>query len=333
MTYEKSHFLYLNLADGDLNSFMPAWAAYRGLVASSGATAPEGTFLSPHFVRLLKEQASIKLEKELVLERLRANRYPESVSRLSCIYAWTDRATANHVIDFWDAQGRHFHPDFLVEVGFNAKRPPTIADSRWIDKYIINSETPLAELGHDWMESYWSGAVYPWNGEAELPQEPLWECLIDGVGAVWGSDNLRMSGYRLVQTLAPKALGVLELGRIGADLCVRFARQDLWRFGQVAPRLHLKNDEPHISYTLNHEKSLMDGIFECLDENLIEPAAVNGTALLQLDTGQTLPDLRQLSFDLNWLKSDKTLSSLVRDAISTSNSVELPAPCRQQLGS
>jgi hypothetical protein len=54
---------------------------------------------------------------------------------------------------YWLGQGRHFAEEFLVEVGFWSEEEP-IVDTRWIDHFVINSKTALANEGIERMDSY-----------------------------------------------------------------------------------------------------------------------------------------------------------------------------------
>ena len=88
--YDGVHWLYLNLADANIYSFVPAWAAYRGLIATPNVLLnPEHKKthlgLTPHLIRLFRNQNTNALEKELSLEEVRRLRYPASISRLNCI--------------------------------------------------------------------------------------------------------------------------------------------------------------------------------------------------------------------------------------------------------
>jgi len=170
--YTGHHWLYLNLAEGDLNSFLPAWAAYRGILATPSVAMPHSarqTYLglTPHIVRLFRDADAIALEKELELEAIRRERYPNAVSRLNCIYCWSDEATAKIAPEFWSAQGRHFNERYLAEIGVHAAKNPTLVDTRWIDKFVFLSSEPLEKISTEWIDHYWQGKVFP--GKAKKP--------------------------------------------------------------------------------------------------------------------------------------------------------------------
>jgi hypothetical protein len=315
---EGRHLLYLNLAQDDLNSFLPAWAAYRGVLATPRYVFNEEErkthlALAPHLVGLFRRRNLIALEKEFVLKGVRMARYPECVSRISCIYAWPDETIARVAPLYWAAQGKHFSAEFLVEVGFWSERDPTVVDTRWIDKYIINSTTPLAQEGADWMDNYWKGEPFPYAGEKDLPQEPMWECLIDGMGLIW-SREMQMKGFEIVSRIAPNCLGILEHGRLGADLCARFGEKDLWQFGQIVPFIvkDRQNGSPRVDHIMmNHKDDVMWAIAERM-KGKIQKKEINWEALKQFKAGtQTLPDLRPLQVDLSWLSDKNPLEAHV----------------------
>jgi hypothetical protein len=123
--YTSNHWLYLNIAEQSLNSFLPAWAAYRGVLATPNEALDPGTRrthlgLTPHLVRLFRNKEGIALQKELALERVRRAKFQRAISRLSCIYSWPDEATARLAPKFRANQGRHFDERYLVEVGDKA---------------------------------------------------------------------------------------------------------------------------------------------------------------------------------------------------------------------
>jgi hypothetical protein len=106
--YEARHLLYLNLADDDVWSFLPAWAAYRGMLSTpryffSDEERRTRLALTPHLVGLFRKHNLIALEKEFALEAVRMTRHPQCGSRVPCIYAWPDETIA-HVAP---AIGRH----------------------------------------------------------------------------------------------------------------------------------------------------------------------------------------------------------------------------------
>ncbi len=187
--------------------------------------------------------------------------------------------------------------------------PPTHADTRWIDRYIMNSPDPLNEIGVDWMDEYWRGTKYPWRGDLDIPEQPLIECLVDGTALIYGTE-LRMEGYSLVEKLAPDLVGILEKGRLGVDLYARFDGSDEWRLGQIVPTL--MTNEERTALVVRH--------LICMDEKLaglinkkvpsvgIKPDEINHAALeVFRKDNLKLPDLRLVDVDASWLSSNPIL--------------------------
>jgi hypothetical protein len=314
--YEAFHWLYLNIAERDVNSFVPAWAAYRGIIATPNISlTPEQrkTYLglTPHLVRLLRNRDVIALEKELMIEQIRRSNFRNSISRLSCIYCWQDEATARLAPRYWSNQGKHFDERYLVEIGVSASKSPTIVDTRWIDKYLNNSMQPLKDLGIEWIKEYWRGARYPWNGETDLPEQPLMECLVDGTAAIYGT-ALRMEAYSLVERLAPDSIGILEKGRLGVDLCARFNCIDEWRLGQLVPVLlaDKKKAALRVSHLILADEVFSASINEKINSGFFKSDEVNFKALevFKKDT-LTLPDLEHINADTSWLLEQPTLNT------------------------
>ena len=204
MFSSRSFFLYLNI-----DVFSAAWNAYRGqLITSSNYGTPEFRPLSYWPLRLLQERRVLRIQKELMLEQVRRQFYPTSVSRLHGIYLWEDEQSARHGERWRDTEGNHFHPDYLVEIGFTYSKLSRV-DTNWIDKYLLPDSVP-PEWNAPWMHKYWAGEACPGN-------KPLWECITEGRGLIKDT-TIRMQAYNKVAAAAPKSLGQLELGRFAMEM-------------------------------------------------------------------------------------------------------------------
>jgi hypothetical protein len=184
-----------------------------------------------------------------------------------------------------------------------------VVDTRWIDRFVINSKEPLEKIGSNWIEEYWRGSRYPWNGESDIPKEPLMECLVEGTAVIYGT-KLRMEAYSLVDKLAPESVGILEKGRLGVDLCTRFNGTDEWRLGQIVPML--MTDEARKTLwvrNLIHRKVPLAGI---------RAEEINSQALkvFEKDTIR-LPDLRILDVDLSWISQQQVLLGQVHSLLTS----------------
>lgn len=322
--YSGHHWVYLNLAEHSLNSFIPAWAAYRGMLATPNILlAPESRKthlgLTPHLVRLLRNKDAIALEKEIALENIRRLHYPTKISRLNCIYCWPDEATAKLAQKYWGNQGKHFDEKYLVEIGTHGQAP-TIVDTRWIDHFIILSKEPLSLTNIDWMHHYWRGDLYSWKGETDIPNSPLMECLFNGTAMIWGSTSLRMEAFSIVEQFAPESVGILEKGRLGVDLATRFNGGDEWRLGQQVSVLI--SDKERQSIWVRNILCLDEKLTKIINEKTlqhIKREEINYKALRVFEKDSLrLPDLRPLEFELDWMRSTPELNDSVHSLFKTS---------------
>ncbi len=161
---EQVFYVYLNI-----DAFPAAWAAYRGQLISSSVYGTESFRPVSYWVaRLFRENTLIRLQKELLVEDIRRKYYPEKVSRLQGMYFWGDEKSAEHAEKWREEEGHYFDKDFLVEVGFSCIKPPTRADTTWIDDYLINDEVPCEPGNTNWIHEYWKGNPQPYK-------EPKWE--------------------------------------------------------------------------------------------------------------------------------------------------------------
>ena len=206
VSWKETRWIYLNIDDPFV-----AWETYRGclLTGFAGAIPPEWRPISLLLASAIQRDDLVRLQHELFMERVRLAEYPQTVSRVRGMYFFPDRETANRAATEWDGSPAHFKPDRLVEVGF--MHPPRTSqhDSNWIDRYMFEDrhfDTP--DL--DWIRPYWSGMPF-------IEAKPIWEVLMEGVGWVWGTAT-RKAAYELLEDRFPESLGILEVGRIAADL-------------------------------------------------------------------------------------------------------------------
>jgi len=311
--YTGHHWLYMNISEGSLNNFIPAWALYRGIIATPNVIlTPSARHthlgLTPHLVRLFRNKDDVALRKEIALEIIRRTHYPNAISRLNCIYCWPDEATARIAPRYWSNQGAHFHEKYLVEIGVSSDRNPSIHDTRWIDRFVILSKEPLEKIGTEWIHEYWRGSTYPWSNETTIPSDPLLECLIDGTALIW-TNSLKMDAYSMIERMAPLSVGILEKGRLGVDLCARFNGQDEWRLGQLASVL--MSDQDRQQLWIRNIIHMDDGLAKKINEGVqkhIKAEEINGKALAVFERDTiAVPDLRALEINLDWINADPEL--------------------------
>ncbi|MEQ1680641.1 MAG: hypothetical protein ABL950_08570 [Nitrospira sp.] len=302
MIPSRSFFLYLNI------DFVPAaWSAYRGqLITPSNYGTVDFRPLSYWPVRLLRERHVSRMQKELMLEQVRRQFYPAAVSRLQGIYLWEDEQSAKRGERWRDTEGSHFHPDYLVEVGFTYSQLSRV-DTNWIDKYLLpDSMSP--ERNADWMYKYWAGEACPGD-------EPLWECIAEGRGLIYGT-SIRMQAYEKVAAAAPESLGQLELGRIALEMGSNL-------YHSMPFILSTGNGGFHVSYYLdtndhNHDFMVRAGRFikEVAEK---DRSHINWDALNFLRGDTKVPDLRTLGFTFNCQEFHIDEQTLIDGVVSRHN--------------
>lgn len=147
---------------------------------------------------LLKDRQRTRLQKELKLEEIPRDFYPHQVSRLHGRYLWGDEASAVRGQQRWGtAAGKHFHPDYLVELNFTYSAMSQV-DTTWIDECLLPDSVPFDKHNVDWMHCYWKGEACP-------NSDPLWEYIVEGRGVIGGT-ALRTKAYEVVKQHAPLSL-------------------------------------------------------------------------------------------------------------------------------
>ena len=173
-----------------------AWSAYRGiLITPSSAQVPGGRFVSWWLCNLLRNP--VHLERELALERVREQQFPERISRLVGLFCFMDKTCAVRAVRW----GGHFRAENLVELSFSEAKGRDQLDANWIT---YGAKSPNKE----WMSRYWQGDPYPYA-------EPVWETLVEGKVVVLGTD-IRERAYQVVCATWPDSLMFLEISRLGA---------------------------------------------------------------------------------------------------------------------
>ena len=224
------------VADGYvfLNIQLPhcAWAAYRGALVSCPST---GGFVSSWTVsmlraRMLQNAVSQIASREMELEKVRKQRFPNRTSRLKGLYCFLDLESAKRASSLWD--GDHFALNKLAELNLEEAQGQDRLDSNWI------TYSDSFSSADEWMPRYWEGDPYP--GE-----EPIWETLLQGRAFVLGTD-LRKRAYDVVTSYWPDSLALLEIARLGA-----WAGSDI---GNIAAFL----SEDTAEYTLKYYIDMCD---------------------------------------------------------------------------
>ena len=194
------------VADGYvfLNVQLPhvAWAAYRGVLVSCPST---GGFVSSWTVSMLRASmlqnaARQIVNREMKLEKVRKQRFPNRISRLEGFYCFLDQESAKRASSLW--YGDHFGLNNLAELSLEESQGRDRLDSNWI------TSGPNAFHSDQWMPRYWEGEPFP--GE-----EPVWETLVQGRVTVLCT-GFRQRAYDVVKSYWPESLGWLAIARLGA---------------------------------------------------------------------------------------------------------------------
>lgn len=263
--------VYLNVSDP-----LVAWLVYRGEIVSC-AQAHERS-LSFWFTRYLAAEASAQrrrqvFRQELILEELRAQQYPDAVSRLTGFYVFADEPSAQAANQRWG----FLRPDFLVEVALRPGSRTSRHDAEWITHY-------LGDAGaRDWMSAYLRGD--------QSGSDPIWELLVDGRALVLGTE-LREAAYETVKAKWPTSLPLLELSRVAADL-----DSDL---GLISAISRVDGDHISVDYAVNFVDATNPAFLTRL-ENFEGP---KDTEDLGPQSGLIVPDLRDRGLELGrWASS------------------------------
>lgn len=236
-------------------------------------------------VHLLKDRQRTRLQKELRLEEIRRDFYPQQVSRLHGLYLWGDEASSVRGQQRWGtAAGTHFHSDYLVELSFTYSAMSRV-DTTWIDECLLPDTSPVDRNNVDWMHRYWKGEPYP-------NSDPLWEYIVEGRGAIWGT-ALRTKAYEVVRQHAPLSLGQLELGRIAVEL-----GSDLYH---IAPFIRRIDRTKFIVDYFGDERDSTDDFMTKLGQYIsqADPSHIRWEAINLLRETTYRLDLRRLSFGID----------------------------------
>ena len=134
-----------------------AWAAYRGVLVSCPSTVG---FVSFWHASMLQNATSQIASREMELEKVRKQRFPNRTSRLKGLYCFLDLESAKRA-SLWD--GDHFTLNNLAELALKRLKTEIV----WTR---TGSRAPEAFPSDQWMPRYWEGDPFP-------DKEPIWETL------------------------------------------------------------------------------------------------------------------------------------------------------------
>jgi hypothetical protein len=289
----------------NLEHFGVAWSVYRGVIMSA-ATLGTASFRPLAYWPLgqLRKAATgdvlalTRFEKEIAIELVRREHYPEQVSRLHGLYAWEDEETAVRCERKWRQQ--HFSRENLIEIGFSYSRCSRV-DTQWIDDFVLD-DYAVGHPDETWIHEYWRGE--PRN------EQPHWELILEGRGLYWGT-TLRMKALEKVREHEPHSLFFLEAGR----LAVLMEEHEV---NSIAPFVISAGhpDQFRVEFYLDH-RLMQTAAFQTRLGQFIRQQPkeqVNWTALGRIDDEPLrVPDLRDQGFAF----PASLLSARARAALAT----------------
>lgn len=217
----------------DYDNRVASWNIARGLFSTSDNVnvAYKNSLLSIMTVGLLTNSSLDRFKSELVIELIRAKKFPNCVSRLKGIFVFDEIESISR---FWECNnwGGHFSDKYLSDVGVATNRS-TRVDSNWI-AYIVDKNGRLNENCEELIENYWQGKVFP-------GKKPIWERIIEGHITVW-SANIRQEACKNILSIDPEANNLLTY----SSLCANIGSMD----GQVYPIFQDKGEYLVIEYIM-----------------------------------------------------------------------------------
>lgn len=254
----------------DIDKPLCAWATYRGILVC----APDKPgFVSVWSAGILAAGSAVRIGRELALEKVRFEEFPNRVSRLRGMFCFQDAGSAERALEWDEDDKTHFKRQYLAEVslGTVATRRDVL-DSNWISCLGDQND-------RRWMKSYWTGSPCP-------NRDPLWEVLVDGRIVVLGTE-LRKRAYHLLKSEFPDSLMFLEIGRqaarVGSDL------------GSISSIIRQVDGELIIDYVLNMEDAECHDFLRRLEQLKTSGHPINWADMaphIANDAFGALPDLR-----------------------------------------
>ncbi|HVS27480.1 MAG TPA: hypothetical protein VHE58_09345 [Burkholderiales bacterium] len=204
-------FAYLNV-----DHQVVAWGVYRGvLVSAQAAGTPPKCPVSVMFAGIVQSQNNARFQNELLIDAVRAQRYPQQMSRLAGMYFLEDLAQADKAT----AWGGHFRQENIVELEVHPVGIPARVDSNWITYAKVDGDGRLDQTDLSWVERYWSGQPFR--------NPPVWETIVHGRAVVFGT-GLRKRAYDVIANAFPNALDMLEISRLAAAVGSDLGQTAAW---------------------------------------------------------------------------------------------------------
>lgn len=269
-------FAYLNI-----DHPVTAWATALGRIESADQTARTvgQRPLSLFMATMLHCGDYVRLQNEWLIEAIRAESFPNTVSRLTGLFVFDDAESALAVLSAdW---GGHFSDEYLADLEVMPSRPVTRLDSNWITYApLIRKTGALDTRDLGWISRYWAGERYP------HASTPVWEVLVDGIATIRQSALTEQAYGRALQSF-PESEFFLLTGRMAARAGANA--------GQVCAWMLERSDALEVCFALNDGPLHDPGTIERLIE-VGSPAEIE--SLRQTPEQFRLPDLRHLFVSL-----------------------------------
>lgn len=253
-----SGYMHLNIGNPAI-----AWLVYRGTLETIKETGPG--FMS-YWARAITASSPERIQREVRVELARERFAPHAISRLRGLYIFPDKEASDRAVREWG-----FHPSLMAEVVIHPGSRVTRYDSAWI----TNRNDSISD---EESAAYVLGLPYDDN--------PHWEYLVEGKVDVLGTE-LRSHARDVVYRHWPKAKGLLELARLGAELETSL--------GQIVPFARAEGEDIVLDFLIR-ALELKDPVF--LSQlgshiNNAKPGTVDFAALNDFDKdgGLGTPDL------------------------------------------
>lgn len=211
-------FVYLDIDNPNI-----AWLAYRGLLNSADIKTANPFEISWFLVDVLRRGLISTLRREGALEGNRIREFPQSTSRLKCVYAYPTIEAAKRS----EYGSGKFRKENLVAIApVHVSRLGTY-DGQWI--------TDFDSLPIETARRYWS---------REYTKTPHPEFLLSGLFSILGT-TVRTRAYQTIKSVWPNALALLELSRLAAEFDSDF--------GSVSPFFRREGDRVFVRHIIKHD--------------------------------------------------------------------------------
>ena len=232
---------------------MVAWEVAIGRVRSACDFGVQhgGFGMSLWYYSLLRdcsiEDASDRFAKEIMLEKVRINKFPNAVSRLRGMYFFKSESDANAALDRW---GVSRNGKYISQINFTATDMSEV-DSEWITSCLKSEDA-------EWMERYWRGETYG--------LKPLTEVIASGIGTVQNKVIRQAAYWRIVEKF-PESTPLLAMASCG------FAKQGIESIAQIVPAISKKQSESKVEFHIylndlkSKENEIVEAVVECKKNN------------------------------------------------------------------